>query len=125
MTDDTKRAVEILRPIMEELRIPMEATNSRLILRDDAIGIECNSTWATIMEAIGWLFLKAYAQDFRPSVSEEMDYDLRDDIQRYWIKRKILQKFGMDDQAPKDKEFAMGDNNILKFCPWNLRYCRL
>ncbi len=101
MTDDTKRAVEILRPIMEELRIPMEATNSRLVLRDDAIGIECNSTWATVMEAIGWLFLKAYAQDFRPSVSKEMDYDLREDIQRYWIKRKILQKFGLDDQAPE------------------------
>lgn len=101
MTDDTKRAVEILQPIMEELGIPMEATNSRLILRDDAIGIDCNSTWATVMEAIGWLFLKAYAQDFRPSVSEEMDYDLREDIQRYWIKRKILQKFGIDDQAPE------------------------
>lgn len=102
MTDDTKRAVEILQPIMKELGIPMEATNNKLILKDDAIGIACNSTWATVMEAIGWLFLKAYAQDFRPSVREEMDYDLRENIQRYWIKRKILQKIGIDSQEPAE-----------------------
>ena len=101
MTEDTKRAVEILRPVMDLLQIRMTATDKVLILKNDAIGISCNSTWATVMEAIGWLFLKAYAQDFRPSVSEEIDYDLREDIQRYWIKRKSLQKFGMDDQAPE------------------------
>ena len=101
MTDDTKRAVEILRPVMDLLQIQMTATDKVLILKNDAIGISCNSTWATVMEAIGWLFFRVYAKDFRTTVLKSMDCFFREDIQRYWMNINDLKQFGLDDQAPE------------------------
>lgn len=97
MTDDTKMAVEILRPVMDLLQIRMTATDKVLILKNDAIGISCNSTWATVMEAIGWLFFRVYAKDFRKTVLESMDDSFREDIQRYWMSINDLKRFGLDE----------------------------
>lgn len=101
MTDNTKRAVEILRPVMDLLQIRMTATDNVLILKNDAIGISCNSTRATVMEAIGWLFFRVYAKDFRRTVLESTDEFFREDIQRYWMSINDLKRFGLDDQEPE------------------------
>lgn len=90
MTDDTKRALEILKPIADELRIEMKATDKLLIMNGQAIGIACNSTHATLLEAIGWIFAERYMKDFR-DVYIEPD-ELNDTVKRYWVSKEVLQK---------------------------------
>ena len=85
MTDDTKRAVEALKPLMRELKIEISADKYHLYLNDQAIGIDCNSTWATIMEAIGYVFQTQYVKDFR-RLKEGTKKDLAVNIKRYWRK---------------------------------------
>ena len=55
MTEDTRRALQIIEPIMQELGVEVETTDKPccLYLDGQAIGISCNSTYATVMEAIG------------------------------------------------------------------------
>lgn len=90
MTEDTKRALEILAPIADELRIEMKATDKLLIMNGQAIGIACNSTHATLLEAIGWIFVEHYMKRFRP-VDIEPD-ELSDTVKRFWVSKEVLQK---------------------------------
>lgn len=90
MTDDTKRALEILKPIADELCIEMKATDKLLIMNGQAIGIACNSTHATLLEAIGWIFIERYMKGFR-AVDIEPD-ELNDTVKRFWVSKEVLQK---------------------------------
>lgn len=62
MTEDTKRAIEIIRPICEELGLSVSADDTVLQIGDVKVGIYANSTYATLMEAIGILFVKKYPE---------------------------------------------------------------
>ena len=89
MTEDTKRAIEIIKPIADELNIPVDADKSLLYIRDQVIGIGCNSTYATVMEALGYIFLTEYPR-FR--YGTVVDGPLAENIRRYWISRAALKK---------------------------------
>ena len=66
MTEDTKRALEILQPLASSLGYgTLQADDNFLYVADKAIGISCNSTYATEMEFIGFLFMYEYAKRFR------------------------------------------------------------
>ena len=92
MTPDTERALKIIEPIAKELNIKVSA-EGRLLYIDDpyegetAIGISCNSTYATIMEFIGVLTLR-HARDRRWKVSEKQ----QETIKRYWVSMDAIRK---------------------------------
>lgn len=89
MTEDTKRAIEIIKPIADELNIPVDADESLLYIGDQAIGIGWNSTYATVMEALGYIFLTEYPR-FR--YGTVVDGSLAKNIRRYWISKAALKK---------------------------------
>ena len=88
VTEDTKKAIEILNPIAKELNISIEADDNCLFMDDTAIGIACNSTYATLMEAIGWIFMTQYPK-FRKI---EIPRDMEKNITRYCVRRSVLKK---------------------------------
>lgn len=100
MTEDTKRALEAIRPIAEILNIKVDAYKNTLIMGDDAIGIACNSTYATVMEALGYMFLKEYPR-FRYAALIPME--LEEDIKRYWVSREALARFMEENNAEIQK----------------------
>ena len=91
MTPDTKRAIEIIKPLADQLQIEVEADNRCLYLDGQAIGIGCNSTHATIMEFIGYLMF-VWAEDKRTTIPPI----LADRVQRYWVSTDILDKLKED-----------------------------
>ena len=83
MTEDTKKALEIIKPIAELYGIWIDADNKYLYANSKMIGISCNSTWATVNEFVGFLALE-YDSRFRElNLTEEQ----KNRIQRFW-KRK-------------------------------------
>ena len=84
MTEDTQRAIEIIKPLADELHISIEADKGNLYLdRYDVkttIGISCNSTYATIMEFIGFILLDEYSKRFRDI---DLSPDQKAKISRY------------------------------------------
>lgn len=89
MTEDTKRAIEIMKPICGLLGIDLSADGGMLYIGDQAIGIACNSTYATCMEAIGYLFMEEWPKFRRGSVP---DACLKLEITRYWISKAAFKK---------------------------------
>lgn len=92
MTPDTERALKIIEPIAKELNIRVSADDKRLYVDDPyfgetAIGISCNSTYATLMEFIGVLTLR-HARDRRWEVSKKQ----QETIKRYWVSMDALRK---------------------------------
>lgn len=83
MTNDTNRALEAIRPIATALDISVAADDKFLYLNGQAIGIGCNSTWATVNEFIGYAFLKVWMKD--KYMYCDMSDELRDRIKRYWF----------------------------------------
>ncbi len=82
MTEDTRRALEIIRPLAEELGYKVDADTQYLTIGPVQIGIGCNSTYATIMEALGTLFLLEY-----PSFRRfRLDDDQKECIESCWRK---------------------------------------
>ena len=69
--------------------ITLSADDGLLYIGEDAIGIGCNSTYATVMEAVGYIFLKEFPK-FRYGVV--LDKDLTEDIKRYWVGKAALNK---------------------------------
>ena len=89
MTRDTMKAVQILEPICKELFISIDADDSLLYLNEQPIGIACNSTGATIMEALAYIFMERYPR-FRPSA--KISSALERDIKRYWVDPQTVEK---------------------------------
>lgn len=92
MTPDTERALKIIEPIAKALNISVSADNKFLYIDDPyegetAIGISCNSAYATIMEFIGVLTLR-HARDRRWEVSKKQ----QETIKRYWISMDAVEK---------------------------------
>ena len=82
MTEDTKRALDAIMPIAHELNIAVKADDRFLYCNGQAIGIGCNSTYATIVEFISYamFWLTIREPRFRPLslVTEKQ-------IKRYWM----------------------------------------
>lgn len=87
MTPDTERAVFALKPLCDALHIEIWADENRLYMNGQAIGISCNSTWATLMEAVGYIYLKCYDREFRRGTLKPSEINLG--IKRYWIPKPI------------------------------------
>lgn len=87
MTPDTERALKAIEPIAEELNIKVSADDRLLYIDDIAVGISCNSTYATLMEFIGYLIL-CHADDRRWKVTPAQ----KDVIERYWVSQDALAK---------------------------------
>lgn len=90
MTDDTYRAQCIIQPLADELGIQVRADENYLFLNGQAIGIACNSTYATIMEFIGYLIF-LWAKDKCEAVPGAMTRR----IKRYWYTDEQMKQFKM------------------------------
>ena len=94
MTEDTKRALEIIKPIADELNIEVTADEKLMYLNGQAIGIGCNSTYATVMEFIGYVFATKYDDAFRYiNLTNEQLYA----IHRFWFTKSQLKKLMGDE----------------------------
>ena len=80
MTEDTKRALEIIKPIASEFGISVNATDKTLLLDGIEIGISMNSTWATLWEFVGYLMVR-YSDCFRNVRLTDKQLNA---IKRYW-----------------------------------------
>lgn len=98
MTNDTYRAQCIIQPIADELGIQVRADENYLYLNGQAIGIACNSTYATIMEFIGYLiFLWAEAK------CEAVPGAMTRRIKRYWYTDAQLKQVKMMREKPEEE----------------------
>lgn len=85
ITPDIERAVKILLPICEELGYQIYSDGSVMTIGGQKIGVSCNSTYATVMEGLGFLFLREYRNRFRQHM---LSRDTIEAIKRYWIKER-------------------------------------
>ena len=82
MTKDTERAIEIIAPICGELGITVDADKDFLYCNGQAIGIGCNSTYATLNEFIGYLMVDLCNREcYRYKLPKELEKS----IKRYWF----------------------------------------
>lgn len=93
MTEDTKRALEVIAPMAKELHIQVDADNSFLYCNGQAIGIGCNSTYATIMEFIGYVFATVYKKEAFDMRGEKVPPTVMTRVKRYWFTAEQLRKF--------------------------------
>ena len=98
MTEDTRRALDLIAPVCMELNIHVTADDKLLYMDGQPIGIACNSTYATVMEALGYIFLEQYPR-FR--YDTKISAGLEKTIRRYWISPEALEKLreGSDDKT--------------------------
>ena len=82
ITPDIEEAVKVLQPICKGLGFTIYADGSVMTINDQKIGVSCNSTYATVMEGIGYLFYTAYSMRFR---QHKMSKSTKEAITRYWI----------------------------------------
>ena len=93
MTKDTERALDIIRPLADVIGITeLNADDRFLYVNDQAIGISGNSTYATVMEFIGYCTIR-YSTKFR---NLNLNSKQLDDIKRYWFNREQLEKMGVN-----------------------------
>lgn len=90
MSNDTERALEIIKPMADVLGgLIVKADDDFLYIEDIAIGISCNSTWATLMEFIGYVVATKYSDKFRRI---DLKPKQLEQIKRYWFTRDLLAK---------------------------------
>lgn len=103
MTNDTKRALELIEPMAKELNIEVKADDKMLYCNGQAIGIACNSTYATINEFLGYAFLNMCKREYRFREGIEKANELRGVIKRYWISKAVLDKLnGLPSETLED-----------------------
>lgn len=93
MTEDTKRALAAIEPMANAVGVRVSADEHFLYCNGQAIGIECNSAYATINEFIGYAFLKVWAKDN----CFKMPQTVTDRVRRYWFtdeQIKMMRKGG-------------------------------
>lgn len=86
MTDDTRRALEVIQPIAKVLNIQVSADDKFLYCNGQAIGIWCNSAYATVNEFIGYAFARVWVADKSVRIPEP----LLTRIKRYWFTKEQL-----------------------------------
>ena len=95
MTIDTQIALGVIRPLAAYLNIEVSADDKLLYCNGQAIGISCNSTYATINEFLGYAFLRMCEREYRFRDSIEEAQALQEDIRRYWVSDAVLKKMGI------------------------------
>lgn len=98
MTEDTRIALEVIRPLAAHLNIEVDADNKLLYCNGQAIGISCNSTYATINEFLGYAFLNMCHREPQFRYELEEAKELVDVVKRYWISDEMLEKMGIKRQ---------------------------
>ena len=96
MTEDTKQAIEAIEPIAKELNIKVTADDSFLYCNGQAIGIGCNSAYATIKEFIGYVFATVYKHDVFDMHGEALPAKVLNRVRKYWFTKSQLEKFRME-----------------------------
>ena len=102
MTEDTKRAIEIMKPLTDELKVSVDVAYRGTVLlmsykgTTQGIGIACNSTHATVMEMIGFLFTEVYRDEFRRVRLGEVPLT---SVKRYWVEQELLDKLLGEEEA--------------------------
>ena len=91
MSEDTKRALEIIAPMAKELSIMVRADDKFLYCNGQAIGIGCNSAYATINEFIAYAFLMVWTKD--KYLYCEISEELEERIKRHWFTKEELDIF--------------------------------
>lgn len=88
MTEDTAKAMEIIKPIARELNIEVSADDHCLYCNDQAIGIACNSTFATLNEFLGYamwaMFMKNHSR--WNAMPDRFSYQ----VKKYWVDSATL-----------------------------------
>lgn len=93
MTEDTKRALEAITPMAKQLGIEVAADDHFLYCNGQAIGIGCNSTYATIKEFVGYVFATVYKHDVFDLHGEAIPSKILDRVKKYWFTKDQLSKF--------------------------------
>lgn len=81
ISEDNKRALEAIRPMAKELNIKVEVDDKFLYCNGQAIGVGCNSAYATIKEFIGYAFLMHCTKDW----CFKIPASVVERIKRYWF----------------------------------------
>ena len=89
-TEDTKRALAVIKPLADQIGISVSADDWLLYCNGQAIGIDCNSTYATIKEFIGYAvwFLDKTDTTYRLNIPSAV----KKRIQRYWLSPDVLNR---------------------------------
>ena len=91
MTEDTRRALEIIAPMAKELDIEVKTQGSYgnyLVCNGQYIGIADNSTFATIMEFIGYVFATVYKHNVFDTHGETLPPKVLNRVKKYWVNKK-------------------------------------
>ena len=89
MTEDTRRALKIIRPIAKMVGVDIEADDNLLYINNDGgIGIAFNSTKATVLEFVGWLIIY-YDSHFRCLGLSDKQLDT---IKQFWYSQSEIER---------------------------------
>ena len=102
MTIDTQKALEVIIPLAAYLNIEVSADDRLLYCNGQAIGISCNSTYATINEFLGYAFLRMCQREYRFKKGIEEAKVLRETIKQYWVSDATLKKLGLKEPDIKE-----------------------
>lgn len=91
MTKDTEKALEIIAPMAKELNIDVKADDTFLYCNGQAIGIGCNSAYATLTEFIGYVFATVYKHDVFDMRGENVPPKVMRRVKSYWFTDEQLQ----------------------------------
>lgn len=100
MTEDTKRALEIIGPVAKELNIEVSADYDFLYCNGQAIGIAYNSTYATLKEFFGYAMIWIGNRDYRYKVPENYKKELK----RYWFTDDQIKKMRLRGSLREDQK---------------------
>ena len=98
MTNDTRIALEKIKPLAYELNIDVRADDNFLYCNGQAIGIAYNSTYATIVEFIAYAMNDICCKEYRFNMPQELEKA----IKRYWFSKEQMKKIrrNMDENEP-------------------------
>ena len=100
MTEDTKRALEIIEPMAKELNIDVSADDRLLYCNGQAIGIACNSSYATVKEFLGYAMILIGQREDRWEVPEKY----ASEIKRYWISKEQMAKLNIGQEEKANEQ---------------------
>lgn len=90
MTRDTERAMEIILPMAKEFNIDVKADFHCLYCNGQAIGIACNSTYATLNEFLGYAMWWMCVRNNGRWKNLPKAFEKR--IQDYWISEETMKE---------------------------------
>ena len=96
MTNDTAKAMEVIVPMADILGIDVQADGHFLYCDGQAIGIGCNSAYATVCEFIAYAMLWLSKHEYRYNGTIKRDLDKA--LKRYWCTIDKVKMIRMADE---------------------------